>query len=259
MGRAASEQAHSAPQAPVGPAAGLAYISTSDTQAVDDVEARLYTVDTDEGRDRRMRCSVITSSRLMHEQCAASGYRYRAWFVLLTYRGVDDWRPGHFTEYVKRVRAWAARRGVALRYVFKAELQQRGAVHYHVMFWLPKSLALPKSDKQGWWTHGHTGTQIARNPVGYIAKYAAKPTPAGHRFPRGCRMHGAGGLGRSQRLERRYWLAPTWAKTVFSMGENFCRATGGGFVSRDTGVHVPSPYRVVARSPGRVVLLRVIE
>ena len=76
--------------------------------------------------------------------------------LTLTYREVGAWHPRHISELLQRVRVWLRRRGERLRYVWVGELQQRGALHYHVLCWLPRGLTLPKPDKQGWWTHGST-------------------------------------------------------------------------------------------------------
>jgi len=97
-----------------------------------------------------MKKSTITAARLITERLQADGFRYRAVFQVLTYADADGWNPKDITRYLYTVKAWMARRGIQARYVWTAELQQRGAVHYNVIWWLPRGVTLPKPDKQGW-------------------------------------------------------------------------------------------------------------
>ena len=60
-----------------------------------------------------------------------------------------------------------------LHYVWVLELTKRGRPHYHVLFWLPKGVSMPKADKQGWWKHGMTRSG-GHSPVGYLCKYTSK-------------------------------------------------------------------------------------
>lgn len=69
--------------------------------------------------------------------------------VTLTYRNIDDWCTDDISYFMRLVRQWCKRRQIAVRYVWVAELQKRSAVHYHVVFWLPIGISLPKPDKQG--------------------------------------------------------------------------------------------------------------
>jgi Protein of unknown function (DUF3296). len=57
------------------------------------------------------------------------------------------------------------RRGHKLPYVWVAELQKRGALHYHVLLWLPRGLTLPNpTSKDGGLmdTLGSNGPDLAR-------------------------------------------------------------------------------------------------
>ena len=56
------------------------------------------------------------------------------WMVTLTYAGVDDWRPNHIREFMQAFRKLYKKKLVG--YAWVAELQERGAVHYHVMVYL---------------------------------------------------------------------------------------------------------------------------
>lgn len=163
--------------------------------------------------------------------------------VTLTYREVDGWHAQHVKRFLDHVRKWMHRRhGGALRYTWVAELQQRGAVHYHVLVWLPRGLTMPMPDKQGWWTHGVTRVEWARNPVGYMVKYATK-FQGRTDFPKGLRLHGSGGFEAEGRDWRHWQALPGWLRGQVGVGHRVARPLGGGFVLRSTGEVIRSPWR----------------
>lgn len=217
--------------------AGLVSSRTSDT-ASDRVD-----IDPVLTRMRRMRRAVTTGARMIEWE--TRGRRFKPAMVTLTYRDADGWSPRHVSELLKRIRQWCARRGEKLRYVWVAELQARGAVHYHVLLWLRRGLTLPKPDKQGWWPHGSTRIEWARKPVGYLAKYASKiESKAGSAFPAGLRLHGRGGLDETGRAVCSWYGLPAWARALCDLGGRAVRRKGIGLVERGTGVCLPSPWRV---------------
>ncbi len=191
-----------------------------------------------------MRRSVITSARLMQEDVQRGGFRWKTAMLTLTYRPEAQWDPRHVTQCIKAIREYLRRRGHPFRYVWVLENTKAGRPHYHLLIWLPRGLTLPKPDKRGWWPHGWTRIEWARSPVGYLAKYASKGD-SGHGFPKGARLCGSGGLSLRARLERAWWMAPQWVKEHFSIEDRPARAPGGGWMSRATGEHLPSPWRLV--------------
>jgi hypothetical protein len=173
------------------------------------------------------------------------GRRFKTAMLTLTYREVGAWNPKHISDLLQRARVWLRRRGLVLRYVWVAELQQRGALHYHVLVWLPRGLTLPKPDKQGWWNHGSTRIEWARKPAGYLAKYATKlGSKVGIGFPPGARLHGRGGLEELGRAVSSWFNLPQWAREVCDLAGRAVRVKGCGLVERTTGVCLPSPWRV---------------
>lgn len=145
-------------------------------------------------------------------------------------------------------------KGHVLRGVLVAELQQRGAVHYHFVTWFPKGITFPKPDKQGWWPHGMTQWQWARRPIGYLVKYSTK-VDTKHRFPRGCRISGTCGLDRSQRMERRWWRLPVFVRRKWpDWRDDVIRAKGGEFLARAIGEVMPPLYSFLGISMGQVWL-----
>lgn len=195
---------------PVGP--GLVSPETSDKRAdLGSQDLRpspgSVTVFRHDGRLRRMRGSVQSAAQLLQEEAQAHGHRCKAAMLTLTYRPEVDWSPRHVTGLLKNVREWHKRRGHVCRYAWVLELTEAGRPHYHVLFWLPRGLTLPKPDKQGWWPHGMTRIEWARSPVGYLVKYASKGID-GDELPKGARLSGCGGLSGAARAVRSWRLCP---------------------------------------------------
>jgi hypothetical protein len=144
------------------------------------------------------------------------------------------------------IREYLRRRDLPFRYVWVMELTQAGIPHYHAVIFLPFGRSLPKPDKQGWWPHGMTRIEWARNAVGYLAKYASKGQ--GGDFPKGARLYSSGGLDNAQRSIRSWWMLPGWIRELWGSEHRPRKAKGGGFLSRLTGEHLPSPWRMVGRA-----------
>lgn len=163
-------------------------------------------------------------------------------FVTLTYRGVNDWRSDHKSAATERYRRYCARIGVLCRYVWVAETQDRGAVHYHLLAWLPRGVRMPFWDRPttspsgrtaaAFWPHGWTNVQRARAGVGYLMKYVSKGDGQAA-FPHGLRLHGAGGLDEHGKAVRAWSGLPEWAKREHGVGE--LRRVGGRLVMVETG------------------------
>lgn len=185
----------------------------------------------------RMKHHVRTASRLIKETMSRNGRKWRALFVTLTYRPGVSWQSNHMTLFFTNVRNWANRQGAALGYVWVAEMQRRGAVHYHAVVWLPASLRLPRPDKRGWWRHGSTNVQaVKRNATGYLMKYVSKGVRGDDPdLPAGARMCGSGGLDAMARDEFHYWRLPRYVRQNVTIGERCRRVKGGGWASTVSG------------------------
>ncbi len=196
-------------------------------------------------RIRNLKRSVWASGHL--HGLAENGFRASVcWFVTLTYRGVSDWRPDHVSKSVQAFRNWCRAAGVPCRYTWVAELQGRGAVHYHLLAWLPHGVSMPHWDKAkgrraAFWPHGMSNTEVARSGVGYLMKYLSKLGEL-HRFPKGLRLYGIGGLTQQGRAVRSWYNLPEWCKRLHGVGE-VCRA-GGRLVVRASGEILESFYSV---------------
>lgn len=213
--------------------AGLVRVETSPTgRTVYTVRASDLAQLNHRRRCSRMARALISCADLTQREWQRRAARFRVAFVTLTYRPTSPWDRRHVSTYLDCCRSWLGRRGVALTYEWKAELTQRGAVHYHLLLWLPRGLSLPMADKAGWWRHGFSNMVWARKPVGYIAKYIRKDQA--QRFPKGLRIHGRGGQSQEVRQAVRFELLPTYVREHFGEGD-IVRRSGGGWWNRDTG------------------------
>lgn len=153
--------------------------------------------------------------------------------VTLTYRGDnDDWSPLHITACLKALRQWLHRRGLAMRYVWVAELQKRGVIHYHVALWVPKGFEIPFPDSAGWWPHGMSNVVRARSAVAYLMKYLSKGSDISrHRLPHGARAYGVGGLTETGRLARKWLRMPGFIRARCDVAgvAKWTRHKGGGW------------------------------
>jgi len=159
--------------------------------------------------------------------------------LTLTYAPGQVYSPLDVSGLLKRMHQWAERRGVLLLGLWVLELTKAGNPHYHILLWLPKGFTLPKPDKQGWWTKGHTRIEWARSPVGYIAKYSSKGT--GGDIPSGARLWGA--FGRSARVVARVsWaMAPKWLREFVEEGNRVIKQ-GCWWLDQVTGIRYRSPW-----------------
>lgn len=180
------------------------------------MDAETIVLDPRKMRCRRLRRTITEAAKLHEQHTDWDSHRlgrsaYRKTFVTLTYRDVRGWNRLHISRFVRLMRQWFGRRGHACRFVWVAELQKRGALHYHLVVWVPRRLRLPRPDACGWWPHGSSKIETARNPIGYMVKYATKTTPdALKRLPKGVRLHGNGGHNPQARVSLRETLMPAW-------------------------------------------------
>ncbi|WP_425605420.1 rolling circle replication-associated protein [Pseudoxanthomonas putridarboris] len=225
---------------------GLVHSSTSDTRRVS------IALDSNRIRAMRLKKSIITGARL-HDQEATKGSTRGAWYMLTTtYATTSNAGPRDISELLKRIRGFFDRavriryrgNGPRLRYLWVGELTKALVPHYHVLIWIPRGIFIPKVDQRGWWPHGSTQIEKARNAVGYLAKYASKFCAAMmDAFPKGFRTHGVGGLGDESKRELRWWKAPSDARTALGPLADIRKALGG-YVDKLTGEFWPSPWRV---------------
>jgi hypothetical protein len=210
-------------------------------------------------RIRRMKEGVSSAAYAIRQTLADRGdHCYRAVGITLTYAGIDDWRSGDIRSYLNKLRNWLRRRNLPMPYIWVAELQERGAVHYHVMVWLPHNILIPKPDQSEMWPHGCTRVEALRdqNAAGiYMEKYVSKGDETGRGFPTKCRTHGCGGMSAARRLQRSWLRLPGYVQAAFAGPEDrVSRASGGGWRSKATGAWIASMWVVVGFVNGWLVL-----
>lgn len=205
----------------------------------DDIGA--FALDREGRRLSSLRCAVGVAARC--HGATTDGFRgLRAWMVTLTYRGTNaDWKPDHLKEAFHRLRVWCNRQGFRARYVWVAELQQRGTIHYHAVLWLPVGVRCPSFDSRGWWPHGMTNRKtVRRSAVGYLMKYLSKGTDTGS-FPKGARIYGVAGLDKAMSRTRRWVRLPAFVQGNSSTLDAWARTPGGGW-SSPSGVGFVSEF-----------------
>ena len=217
-----------------------------------------------ENRVKRLKKSVWASGHL--HGISDNGFRPpQVWFVTLTYKGVSDWAAQHISKAVQEFRDWCKVRGIPCRYTWVAELQGRGAVHYHLLAWLPQGYRMPKWDRRTctptgrrmacWWPHGMTNTQPANAGVGYLMKYLSKLGEL-TRFPKGLRLYGIGGLNKEGRSVRSWFNLPEWVKRSHGVGE--IKRLPLGFLVSATGEILEPAFKLL-RVPFGVVVQALRE
>lgn len=214
-------------------------------------------------RMRKLRLIVGHHADTVRDLYAESGVRCQCIMVTLTYAPGAEYSPRQVTEYVRRMRAWLEQRKIAYAYEWVLEMQKRGAPHYHVLWWIPVGMKLPMPDsvtgrqRKRLWPWGLTRIEIARSGPAYIVKYASKGDQD-RPLPRGARLYGVGGFDSAKRLAQ--WRAlPAYVRDRTEQGSSVRRATGGGWLVRESGEHIPSEWeRRVQYGPGycRVTMTR---
>lgn len=220
-------------------------------------------IDRNAVRAKRLKKSVITGARL-HDQEAHEGSSRGGWYMLTTtYAPGRTASPRDISGLLERIRGHFGRnnrqgrqRRARVRYLWVLELTVSLRPHYHVLIWVPKGSYIPHVDRAGWWPHGLTKFEKARNAVGYLAKYASKfCAAAAEALPKGFRTHAVGGLNTESRRELRWWRSPLEAREALGLLADI-RKTLGGYADKTTGAYWPSPWKVVL-SNGRVFAIRI--
>ena len=228
-------------------ARGLVSVSTSGFAALPTAmrwAEQCITIDRHQSRVTRLRKGVGVGAKALLN--LGEGPAENNVMVTLTYAGDnDDWKPRHVSDYIRKVRAWFKDRcpGQRLRYVWVAELQKRGVIHYHAVFFLPAGVRMPQADRKGWWPHGMTNTLKATAPVAYLMKYASKvESKSIGAFPHGARIYGIGGLDAPGAAFKRWVLWPAYVQGNASVADRFRPAAGGGYLNAETGEFLASEF-----------------
>jgi hypothetical protein len=128
-------------------------------------------VDQFESRLLKMRMAIIKWADDMLKFRDGYPGQTRMVMIMLTYRRVIDYKPGHINLYIKNLKRRLGSR--LLTFAWVAELQKRKAVHYHLVVLVKAGTNIPAPDTSGMWKHGWSGRYTARSPH-YLVKYTGK-------------------------------------------------------------------------------------
>jgi len=218
------DESHIEPS-PHGEGSGLVYISTSQTESLRWVRARK---------------KIIESAALLQSKNQNKKHRYRVAMITLTYAPYEDWEPKDITRYIDVVSQYLRRRGIQPQYVWKYELTKNLRPHYHVLWYLPRGVTLPKADRRGHWKKGLTRSEWARKPVSYIAKYCAKT--ARYQPHLGARLYAVGGLSLREKSLVNWHAAPMWLKKFIGSADGVIRHKSGWWSNATTGWGYRTPW-----------------
>jgi len=141
---------------------------------------RVLDIDRNAARLARMRRRVYAWSQYLSNYTGP----VRRLMLTLTYRPGEEWAPNDIRDFMLALRS--ALGGALLAYAWVAEVQARGAVHYHVYIICKEGTHVPYPDEI--WVHGSTNITTARN-VFYITTYIGKEYQKDFsRLPAGARL-----------------------------------------------------------------------
>jgi hypothetical protein len=174
-------------------------------------------IDQYKARYHRMRNSVYKWAQLT--DWTYSGDLYRRVMITLTYKEVGAWHPNDITEFVKKLRNKLGEKLVT--YAWVAELQKRGAIHYHMIVIVKKGTNIPKPDSSGLWKHGNSQRETAKT-VYYLITYLGKEHQKNFsEFPCGARCFGIGVFQDLVRKQFRFDRLKTWEKQFYLIDQDW--------------------------------------
>lgn len=111
--------------------------------------------------------------------------------ITLTYAENGAWSPKDISRYLDKLRKRYSPQQL-MAYAWAAELQERGAVHYHVMVVVQKEVFIDTPDSSGDWPHGSSSIERVDNfSANYLTKYLQKGRQKDDKnggFPKGLRI-----------------------------------------------------------------------
>lgn len=164
----------------------------------------------------------------------------------------DGWKPNHIQHFMKTVKRKLADNLLGSAWVM--EMQERDTPHYHVMLYVQRGTDVPEPDTAGWWKHGSTRRETAKSAY-YLVKYTGKEYQK-EGLPRGARMFAPWvkkGIPSKLMFNFRLSAIPAWLATIVKelakeLGHDmrWKRNIGGGWLIRDTGELLQSPWKVIS-------------
>lgn len=140
--------------------------------------------------------------------------------LTLTFRNVaDSWQASNeVRRCLNLLRQWVRRAGGQVSYLWCAEVQKRGAIHYHVV--LVGCPFIPKERIASWWPNGFIDIRCVplERAASYVGKYISKGTASGgvNHLVRHV-LHSASGLrhfGSSRDISKEPARWPAWVADI---------------------------------------------
>lgn len=181
-------------------------------------------------------------------------------FITLTYEDQDLWESKDISRLIDYYRKdWQQRLGrdpSHFRYVWVAEMQKRGVIHYHLVLWCPRGKSLAKPDTDAGWHKGMSNIiGVRKGVIGYLSKYLSKGSkPAEHEgsvvyFPKGARIFGMGGLSSAARGKIAYKKLPRYVREYFDHSDGKVKKVLGGYEQGSVCLMSPYAFEVIKYSP----------
>lgn len=181
-----------------------------------------------------VRCAGLVNTHLMNSHWPL--------FFTITYRDGVQWESKQISNFIKNYREFVKRKfdkTHKLTYIWTAENNKdREYIHYHGIIWIPNGLLPPKPDKKGWWKHGYSNVQRARNPAAYIAKYIGKSNES-LKLPKRARTYT---INVRHLMDISYLRCPSWLCYYSKFGDKLQRVIGYGWVNFTTNKCYDSPF-----------------
>lgn len=197
-------------------------------------------IDSRQARINRCRKRVVSWANTLKPFLDKVGCQYKMVMMGLTYRPGVEWRANDIRDFIAKLK-----REVGLKNIISmarvAELQERGAVHFHIIVIVKQGVRVPFPDKSGLWRHGSSRVEKARSPF-YLVSYTKKEYQKSGIYPKGCRMYEVWiNPEFVSYVERWYfrlsslpgWFAEIVRKDIEHEGEKWCRLKGGGWSFAD--------------------------
>ena len=140
--------------------------------------------------------------------------------ITLTYAKAEDWKANDIKNFCSWLRRYCG--DSLISYAWVAELQERGAVHYHLTAYFKKGFSVPFPDKPTGrknfvpWAFGYSRIEKAKNPA-YLVTYLGKEHQKDfHRFPLGARSFSIWANSEYEKISdfvigyKKFLLAPQW-------------------------------------------------
>jgi len=146
---------------------------------------KVSVLDNFEQRYQKLRSSVSEWARIM--AMLKKERSCRMVMITLTIHKVKDYNPGMIRDYMKKLKQHLGKKLFGFAWV--AEMQERGAVHYHLMVCVESYTRIKLPDKSGMWKWGSSKIETARTPY-YLCVYIGKERQKDlSRYPKSCRVY----------------------------------------------------------------------